>query len=132
MSKKRRSAFVPRVIFGTMFVGVVPACALLNCGGDVTSGGSAAGSAGAQNTGGFTGVGAVAFGGFGGVAAVAFAGFSGAGGVRGGGFSVAAVAFGGFAGLGNGGNQAQDSGSDSSKEGGTDAGPKDSGSDSSG
>ena len=40
MKKKRRSAFVPRVIFGTVFVGVVPACALMSCGGDDTTTGT--------------------------------------------------------------------------------------------
>jgi hypothetical protein len=127
MSRKRRSAFVPRVIFGTVFVGVVPACALMNCGGD---------DSGASGQGGNAGV--MPFG----VAAVAFAGFSNAGGARGGGFSVAAggfgvaaVAFGGFAGVNAGGTNQQDAGGDTSTEGstdGADVGAKDARSDSSG
>ena len=32
---RKRSAFVPTVVFGTAFAGVVPACAL-GCGGDTT------------------------------------------------------------------------------------------------
>src|SRR5258708_37088143 len=40
--KRRRSAFVPRIIFGTIFVGVVPAVA--TCGGDDTSGGGQSGT----------------------------------------------------------------------------------------
>jgi hypothetical protein len=93
MARKRRSAFVPRVIFSTVFVGVVPAVA--SCGGDDTSGGGQGGSGGQGGTimrgvaaGGF-GVagGGVAGGGFagvgvGGFAGVAAAGFGGSGGNR--------------------------------------------------
>lgn len=93
MAKKRRSAFVPKIIFGTMFVGVVPAIA--NCGGDDSTGGGQSGTtiAGVA-AGGFQGVGA---GGFGAVAAGGFVvGAGGFAGVAAGGFgAVAAAGFGG-------------------------------------
>ena len=90
MARKRRTAFVPRVIFGTMFVGVVPAVA--NCGGDDSGGGQsgstivgvAAAGFGGVGVGGFGGVGIGGFGGVGvaGSGGVAEAGFGGSGGGR--------------------------------------------------
>jgi hypothetical protein len=101
MAKRRRSAFVPKVIFGTMFVGVVPAVAS-SCGGED--------SGGAQGQGGNMVMPGVAAAGFnrgvaaagflnGGVAAAGFFGVGAGGfGVGFGGFAVAGGAFGGTAG----------------------------------
>jgi hypothetical protein len=78
--KKRKTALVPRVIFGTVFVSVVPAC-VTGCGGDTATSasneggtGSSTGSGGFPQTvaaGGF-GTGGVAAGGFTGVGAAGF------------------------------------------------------------
>ena len=131
MKNKRRSAFVPRVIFGTVFVGVVPACAVMSCGGDdTTSGNSQTGAAGQPFS-----VAAVGFAGFQGVADIGFGGAAGNNrdassdakggggqggillGVAAGGFGVAAggfgVAGGGFGGA-DAGQKSKDSGADSS------------------
>jgi hypothetical protein len=35
---RKRTAIVPRVVFTTLCVGVVPACAIASCGGDDSSG----------------------------------------------------------------------------------------------
>jgi hypothetical protein len=94
---QRRSAFVPRVIFQTIFVGVVPACAVTSCGGAVTAGGG-----GGDRSTTINGVGVAAFGGSAGVATGGFsvgASFAGNFGVGAGGFTgVGASAFGGAGG----------------------------------
>jgi len=130
VKNKRRSAFVPRVIFGTVFVGVVPACAVMSCGGDDTTTGSSQTGAGGHIA---MGVAAVGFAGF----SVANIGFGGAGsnrdassdakggggqagiflGVGAGGFGVAAGGFGvagGAFGVPDAGQKPKDSGADSS------------------
>jgi hypothetical protein len=129
VKNRRRSAFVPRVIFGTVFVGVIPACAV-SCGGDdSTTGNTQTGAGGQQAMGvavvGFSGyqnsVAAIGFGGGGSRDASSDAkGGGGAGGiflgVGAGGFG--AVAAGGFGGAGGAvvpdAGQSKDSGADSS------------------
>jgi len=80
MAKRRRSAFVPRVIFSTVFVGVVPAVAA--CGGDDSGGGQSGTTVRGVAAGGFAGVGVGGFagvgvGGFGAVAEMGFGGSAG-------------------------------------------------------
>ena len=36
-ARKRKTAFVPSVVFGTVVVGVIPACVLSSCGGSTVS-----------------------------------------------------------------------------------------------
>jgi hypothetical protein len=92
--KRRKSSFVPKIIFGTLFAGVVPAV-VPACGGDDTTSSDSTGQAG------FAGVGA---GGFRGVAVAAVgAAFSDAApdvfaGVGAGGFRGVAVGVAGYAG----------------------------------
>jgi hypothetical protein len=39
---KKRTAFVPRIVFRSVVLGVIPACAVASCGGEASTGGNAA------------------------------------------------------------------------------------------
>jgi hypothetical protein len=133
--KKRGTAFVPELIFGTICATtVIPACG----GAGSTTGNKDAGTGGLQGVaaggfggmsvaaGGFAGS-SVAAGGFAGAMSVAAGGFAGMMSVAAGGFGGMSVAAGGFAGMmsvaagGFGGMSGSDAGTDASSDASSDA-----------